>query len=114
MKEYLGWTILAVLLMVACPWLAVKFAGSAGMMVCFLLFFAVNPLFSAISGACAGKNIQKLWALPIMTAGMFLVGAWMIFDMGETAFLLYGGCYLLIGVIAMLISGFAKKRRSYH
>jgi hypothetical protein len=102
----LGWILPAVLLMIGCPWLAAEFAGSAGMAVCLLLFFAVNPLFSAVCGVFAGKNIKRLWFLPVLTAGLFLAGAWIFFDMGEPAFLLYCGCYLLIGIIAMLIRAF--------
>jgi len=37
------------------PWLAVTFVGSAGMTVCFILFFAINPVFSVICGVAAGK-----------------------------------------------------------
>lgn len=110
MKPFMTWTILAILLMIGCPWLAVEFAGSAGMAVCFILFFAVNPLFSVVCGAFAGKNIRQLWALPIITAGSFLAGVWLFFEMGEPAFLLYGGCYLMIGMIAMLISAFMNRR----
>ena len=80
------------------------------MAVCFILFFAVNPLFSAVCGAFAGKNIRQLWALPIITAGSFLAGVWLFFEMGEPAFLLYGGCYLMIGMITMLISAFMNKQ----
>ena len=110
MKPFMTWTILAMLLMIGCPWLAVEFAGSAGMAVCFILFFAVNPLFSVVCGAFAGKNIRQLWTLPIITAGSFLAGVWLFFEMGEPAFLLYCGCYLMIGMIAMLISAFMNKR----
>ena len=110
MKPFMTWTILAILLMIGCPWLAVEFAGSAGMAVCFILFFAVNPLFSVVCGAFAGKNIRQLWTLPIITAGSFLAGVWLFFEMGEPAFLLYGGCYLMIGMIAMLISAFMNRR----
>ena len=110
MKPFMTWTILAMLLMIGCPWLAVEFAGSAGMAVCFILFFAVNPLFSVVCGAFAGKNIRQLWALPIITAGSFLAGVWLFFEMGEPAFLLYCGCYLMIGMIAMLISAFMNQR----
>ena len=110
MKTFMTWTILAMLLMIGCPWLAVEFAGSAGMAVCIILFFAVNPLFSVVCGAFAGKNIRQLWALPIITAGSFLAGVWLFFEMGEPAFLLYGGCYLMIGMIAMLVSAFMNKR----
>ena len=97
--------------MIGFPWLAVEFAGSVGMAVCFVLFFAVNPLFSAVCGVFAGKNIKQLWVLPIITAGLFLTGAWLFFEMGETDFFMYCGCYLVIGIIAMMISAFANKRK---
>jgi hypothetical protein len=111
MKKAITWIILAILLMIGCPWLAVTFAGSAGMAICFVLFFALNPLFSAMCGAFAGTNIKRLWVLPIITAGLFWVGAWLFFEIGEPAFLLYCGCYLVIGIVAMLISAFVKKRK---
>lgn len=65
--------------MIGCPWLAVEFAGSAGM--------------------------------PIIAAGLFFAGVWTFFEMGERAFLWYGSCYLVIGIVAMLISAFMNKRK---
>ena len=109
MKKLLIWAILAIFIMIVCPWLTVEFAGSAGMAICFALFFAVNPLFSAVSGAFAGKHIRKFWMLPAVTAGLFLAGAWLFFEIGEPAFLLYCGGYQIIGAIAMLIS--AKRKQ---
>lgn len=110
MKKLITWTILAILLMIGCPWLSVEFAGSAGMAICFVLFFAINPLFSVFCGVFAGKDIKRLWLLPIISAALFLVGVWLLFEMGEPAFLLYCGCYLTIGIIAMLISAFLNKK----
>ncbi len=111
MKKILAWTIFAIILMIGCPWLAVEFAGNAGMAVCFILFFAVNPLFSMVCGVFAGKDIKQLWALPVITAGLFLAGTWLFFEIAETAFLLYCGCYLIIGIISMLISALVNKRK---
>ena len=111
MKRFIIWTAFAVFLMIGCPWLAVEFAGSAGMAVCFVLFFAINPLFSAICGVFAGKRIKQLWLLPLITAGLFLAGVWMFFEMGETAFFLYCGCYLVIGIVTMLISAFLGNKK---
>uniref|UniRef100_UPI003FEF812D hypothetical protein n=1 Tax=Dysosmobacter welbionis TaxID=2093857 RepID=UPI003FEF812D len=110
MKPLIFWSILAMLLMIGCPWLAATFAGSAGMAVCLLLFFGVNPIFSAVCGVFAGKDIKRLWPLPIVVAGLFLAGAWLFFAMGETAFLLYCVCYLMIALIAMLMRSFLKGR----
>ena len=111
MKSRSGWTISAIFLMIGCPWLAVTFAGSAGMSVCFLLFFAVDPLFFVFCGAAAGRNIKQLWALPILAAGLYLAGVWIFFEMGEPAFLLYCGGYLVIGATAMLVSWFLTGRK---
>ena len=80
------------------------------MAVCFILFFAVNPLFSEACGAAAGKNIRKYWAMPILTAALFLAGVWIFFELGEPAFLLYSGCYLAIGVAAMGIRWLVNRR----
>ena len=97
--------------MLAFPWLAVTFVkGDAGMAVCFLLFFAVNPLYSVIIGAYAGKDVKHLWSLPVISAVLFLIGTWIFFDMGETAFILYAAVYLIIGIMAMLISMFIRKK----
>ena len=84
--------------------------GDAGMAVCFLLFFAVNPLYSVINGAFAGKDVKHLWSLPVISAVLFLIGTWIFFDMGETAFILYAAVYLVIGIMAMLISMFIRKK----
>ncbi len=97
--------------MLAFSWLAVTFVkGDAGMAVCFLLLFAVNPLYSVIIGAFAGKDVKHLWSLPVISAVLFLIGTWIFFDMGETAFILYAAVYLVIGIMAMLISMFIRKK----
>ncbi len=112
MKKLFLWTAFAIILMLGCPWLAVKFAGSAGMAVCFILFFAINPLFSVICGIFAGKDFNHLWVLPIITAGLFLTSTWLFFEMQETAFLLYCGSYLIIDIIATLISFSVNKKKA--
>ena len=97
--------------MLVFPWLAVTFVkADAGMAVCLLLFFAVNPLYSVLIGAYAGKDIRRLWSFPVISAVMFLIGTWIFFDMGETAFILYAAAYLALGIVAMLISMLIRKK----
>ena len=97
--------------MLALPWLAVTFVnGDAGMAVCFLLFFAVDPLYSVMIGVFAGKDVKHLWSFPVIAVVLFLIGTWIFFDMGETAFILYAVVYLVLGIVAMLISMFIRKR----
>ena len=97
--------------MLTLPWLVAAFVkGDAGMAVCFLLFFAVNPLYSVLIGAFVGKDIRRLWSLPVISAALFLIGTWVFFDMGETAFILYAAVYLALGIAAMLISMLIRKK----
>ena len=110
-KNIILWLAASAVVMLAFPWLAVTFVkGDAGMAVCFLLFFAVNPLYSVLIGAFAGKDVKHLWSLPVISAVLFLIGTWIFFDMGETSFILYAAVYLIIGIMAMLISMFIRKK----
>ncbi|MEY8518329.1 hypothetical protein AALC25_15775 [Lachnospiraceae bacterium 29-84] len=110
-KNIILWLAASAVVMLVFPWLAVTFVkGDAGMAVCFLLFFAVNPLYSVIIGAFAGKDVKHLWSFPVISAVLFLIGTWLFFDMGETAFILYAVVYLVIGIMAMLISMLIRKK----
>ena len=110
-KNIILWLAASMAVMLAFPWLAVTFVkGDVGMAVCFLLFFAVNPLYSVMIGAFAGKDVKHLWSLPVISAVLFLIGTWLFFDMGETAFILYAVVYLVIGIMAMLISMLIRKK----
>lgn len=111
MKKYIHWIIAAMFLMIGCPWLAVRFAGDAGMAICFILFFAVDPLFSVFCGIFSGSQLRLYWSLPLLNAALFLLGSWIFFDMGEPAFLQYAGCYLMIGTAAMLLTAFVKSKK---
>lgn len=103
-NNFILWFIISMVIMLVLPWLAISFAkGDAGMAVCFILFFAVNPIYSVIMGVFAGKNIKKLWGMPAISAILFLIGSWIFFSMSERAFILYAGVYLILGIAAMTI-----------
>ncbi len=110
-KNIISWLAVSAIIMLALPWLAVTFVkGDAGMAACFVLFFAVNPIYSVAIGIFAGKDMKHLWSLPIISAVLFLVGTGVFFDMGETAFILYAAVYLALEIAAMLISMFIRKK----
>ena len=110
-KNIILWMVVSTAIMLALPWLAVTFVkGDAGMAACFVLFFAVNPIYSVVIGIFAGKDMKHLWSLPVISAVLFLIGTWVFFDMGETAFILYAVVYLALGIVAMLISMFIRKK----
>ena len=96
--------LLSVLIMILLPFLAVTFVkGDNGMAICFVLFYAINPLFSIYIGYSTDK-----WIYPIVNSLLFLVGTWIFFDMGEIAFIYYAIVYLLLGLVTMLIKNKCK------
>ncbi len=109
-KQIVLWSVVSVLVMLGLPFLAVSFAGDAGMMICFILFFALNPMYSVIIGAVAGKAVKELWILPVISSVLFILGVWIFFTMSEVIFLVYALVYLALGMIAMLISNLIYKR----
>lgn len=112
MKRNLFWVIISAVVMLFLPWSAVTFVnGDAGMAVCFLLLFAVNPIYSIVVGAFAGRNRKELWGQPIFLTILFLIGTWIFFDMGEMAFVWYAGIYLMTGLAAMLVSALITKQK---
>lgn len=110
-KIFICWLAVSAVVMLVIPWAAATFVkGDAGMAVCFLLFFAINPIHSVAIGSFAGKEMKRLWSLPVISAVLFLCGTWIFFDMGETAFILYAAAYLVLGIVAMLISMCIRKK----
>ena len=85
------------------------FFGPLVNFICFILFYLGNPIYALLAGVYAGKDRKDLWIVPIITAVLFLAGAWSIFDKNETVFVLYALIYLLLGIVAMFVSGFKKK-----
>lgn len=109
-KKFIFWIIVTAAVMLALPGLMASFVKSdAGMAACLLLFFVVNPIYSLVVGAFAGKDVRHMWSLPVISAVLYLSGAWLFFGMGEMAFILYAGVYLMTGLITMLVS-----RKCFH
>ena len=110
-KNFILWLTASAVVILALPWLAVTLVkGDAGMAVCFLLFFAIYPIYFVVTGIFAGKDMKHLWSLPVISAVLFLIGTWVFFEMGETAFILYAVVYLVLGIVAMLISMIIRKK----
>lgn len=98
------WTVVAVFLFVLLPWLIVKLVRSdAGMAACFLLFYAIDPVFAIAAGMFAGKDPRRLWFMPILTPVLFLAGTWLCFEPLDPAFTTYALMYLLLGGTTMFV-----------
>lgn len=104
-KRLIMCSIISAIVMLMLPWLAVTFApADAGMAICLILFYVINPIYSVIIGYQAGKTIKELWALPIISAALYLFGAWIFFTITETMFIIYAVIYFVISIVVMLIT----------
>ena len=83
------------------PYLSVTFAGSAGMAICFLLFFAADPLVCAIIGAMAGTQPRQLWWMPIAAAAAMPLCFCLCVQEFVPELFIYAGFYLMIGLACM-------------
>lgn len=98
-------------IMLFLPWCAVTFVkGDGGMAVCFLLFFAIDPMVAVCVGISAGKKFRAAWFQSLLLSALFLFGTRIFFDRGERAFLLYAAAYLLLGYSAAAISAILGKK----
>lgn len=105
------WSAGAAAVMIGGPFLAVNCMRDTGMGVFFLLFFCVDPLFCGVCGAAAGRDIKRMWWLPMASAGLFVAGTWLFFEMGEPDFLRYAAVYLVIGTVSMLLRSIVRRYR---
>ena len=76
-------------------------------------YFSKRRCRNVVTGIFAGKDMKHLWSLPVISAVLFLIGTWVFFEMGETAFILYAVVYLVLGIAAMLISMFIRKKSKW-
>ena len=98
--------------MLLLPWCTVTFAnGTSGMAACLLLFFAIDPVAAICVGVFAGRALKAAWFQPLLLSALFLLGAWLFFDMGERAFLLYAAVYLLFAYSSAAISALLVKKK---
>lgn len=111
-KQYTKWYLISFIVMWGLPWAAVKFApADAGMAICFILFYALNPLYSAWIGYTAASGEKDVWALPFLSANMFLFGTWVIFDIDEMVFIIYACIYVVIGYGSMLVRKMINRKK---
>lgn len=96
------WTAVTVAVMFVLPFAVARFASEcSGMALCMMLFFIVNPIWSVILGIRCGRNVRQMWNLPLVSAVLFLAGAWLFFDIKEAWFIIYPASYLIVAWTAM-------------
>lgn len=109
-KVIITWLGVTVVVMFALPWAVARLASEcSGMALCMILFFIVNPLYSAVLGFNCGRDVRRMWNLPLVSSIAFLAGTWLFFDIRDVWFLIYAAAYLAIGWAAMFVSKYLRK-----
>ncbi len=67
-------------------------------------------MVSLCVGVFAGRNLKTSWFQPLFAAVLFVLGTWLVFDMGERAFILYAAIYAMLGYMAALTAWLLGKR----
>lgn len=99
--------------MILLPALVSCFPRELTFIATVLLFLVINPLFALILGICAGRDMQHMWYLPILTGFLYWAGTVLfITEWWNTSILFYVAAYVLIGVAAMIITHFVRHFRA--
>lgn len=84
----------------------------SGMILCMALFLIVNPIYSVALGILCGRDIRRMWSLPLVSSVAFLAGTLLFLDITEIWFLAYAAVYLALGWGAMLLSRYIINRNN--
>ena len=88
-----------------------KRLGSLLMAAVMLLFYLADPVFSLILGTAAGREIKKLWFLPLCFPLLFLLGVGAAFTFKEWIFYAYGAGYLILGYLATGVTWLTGRKK---
>ena len=100
------------LILLIIPFVFINLSQSYEFMgIMILLFFVVNPIAVVIINLIIGKDLKKLWWMPILFCIIFLLSYWLILEEIILDLIIYAICYLVIGIIFMFISKFISVKR---
>lgn len=110
-KEYFLIFVPAVIVMLLFPWAAVTFVKKEeGMLISILLLYVIYPIYFIGAGIFCGRDIKKKWWCLIISATVFMLGAWIFLNMDVVGIILYTAIYVAVGLISMFISAIINKK----
>ena len=111
MKRPVFWAAVSAFVMIALPWLFRSLIlGYTYFTAIFSLVYVLNPIFSAVVGVFAGRDMKALWYLLLFPPLFFLAGIGLLFTLSSVwVFFRYAVLYLALGAAAMLISAAIRK-----
>ena len=111
MKRSVFWAAVSAFVMIALPWLFRSLIqGYPYFAAVYSLLYVLDPIFSAVVGVFAGRDMKALWYLLLFPPLFFLAGIGLLFTLSSVGvFFRYAVLYLALGTAAMLISAAIRK-----
>jgi len=110
-KLIVSFIIMLVILLIL-PFVFIKTAEPHEFMgIMMLLFFGINPITTAIINSMIGKDIKKIWWMPLLFSIVFLLSYWLVLKEVIFDLMIYAVIYLIIGLIFMFISYLIVKKQ---
>ncbi|MBR6523220.1 MAG: hypothetical protein IKT39_01230 [Clostridia bacterium] len=103
--------IITVVLVFGIPLAAVLFASDAGMAICILSFYLINPILSVGVGVFAGFDFRKRWFSSLYVGIIFMITVCFLLTADEPLFFLYSAIYTFFSFISMLVTSLILKRK---
>lgn len=82
---------------------------TTGMLICIVLFFAVNPAFSLAAGIYAGRQLKRRWFTALFPPIVFWLSARIVFSEDTAQFAVYSIIYGCISVSVMMTVWLVQK-----
>ena len=109
-KKFIILTIILCVLLIL-PFILINISKPHEFMgITMMLFFVVNPLTTAIINSMIGKDIKKMWWMPILFCIVFLLSYWLVLEEIILDLIFYAVIYIIIGIIFMIGSWFFTKK----
>ena len=111
-KIIISFIIMLIVLLIL-PFLFIQTAKAHEFMgIIVMLFFVVNPITTAIINSMIGKDIRKMWWMPVLFCIVFLLSYWFVLGEIILDLMFYAVIYLIIGLVFMIGSFVVKLKAS--
>lgn len=112
-RMFLSYLLITGVIMLAIPWIiGVAAPPEASFAFVLLLLFVADPIWSAVLGIISGTDGHRLWPLPIVNAGLFVLGISLSTQSVSEDFWVYALVYLAIGEVFFAATLLVRRRRT--
>ena len=99
-KKIFIFLIIMFIVLFILPFILINISKSHEFMgIMIMLFFVVNPITAAIINSMIGKDIRKMWWMPVLFSIVFLLAYWIVLKEIILDLMFYAVIYLIIGLL---------------